>query len=131
MTNQKMPDEIWANKIKGTDANGNWSLKQFPRTKCYIKYDRTSYTRTDLYTDVVAERDALRALCEGMAGALTEMCNLTHTPTKAALETLAAFEKHTGVNVTEQLKDDETINTPYGKLSREDEEWFFDDRDGD
>lgn len=60
MTTQKpeqMPEHIWVDDMctAGTREFGG----------------STQYTRTDLYTAACAEREALRALCEGMAGALS------------------------------------------------------------
>lgn len=63
MTDQKMPDEIYASRMTVGTLYGTWS-------SLYKEGD--SYTRTDLYTAALAERDALRALCEGMAGAIAD-----------------------------------------------------------
>lgn len=69
MTNQKMPDEIYA-----TEVNGGYGSREFIAIEGGTKISeyRTSYTLTDLCTAALAERDALRALCEGMAGAAKE-----------------------------------------------------------
>lgn len=57
-------------------------------------------TRTDLYTSVVAERDALRAVCEGMAKRLQRICDFKKEPYvpnalfDGAEKALTAYEKH-------------------------------------
>lgn len=62
----------------------------------------SSYTRTDLYTSACAERDALRELCEGMAGALSvflEECQFGGMPPTgksitAAEDAIIEYRKH-------------------------------------
>lgn len=54
-----MPDEVGIVAFKDGTYDCYPNLANVPPS--------TSYTRTDLYTAALAERDALRALCEGMA----------------------------------------------------------------
>lgn len=61
-TPQKMPDVIWAWYPELIIlAKGNLLASPVPH-----KHPGVSYTRTDLYQAVCAERDALRGLLEGM-----------------------------------------------------------------
>lgn len=110
MTDHKMPDVIFAREESHGHA-GTW---------CDVSDGCTSYTRTDIYDAVVAERDALRELCEGMAGTLKyarkelekhadykgikdedgALLNIKNDEWKECEhidEALAAFEKHKGV----------------------------------
>lgn len=106
MTNQKMPDMA--------------RLQRHVLDRDHIEVVPdgygTEYTRTDLYTAVCAERDALRELCEGMDLALRDLAAYvgcwTHSTDKGRQEVsflptdprgllceraksaLAAYEKH-------------------------------------
>lgn len=58
MTNQKMPDEISLFRCE-SEGDIKWSEDSSDALATYVK--------ENLYTAACAERDALRALCEGMA----------------------------------------------------------------
>lgn len=109
MSNNKMPDDI---------VVGVFNQKRYWQDKDPLNEisDATSYTRTDLYTAVCAERDALRALCEGMAEKLRlidgldgeiNLSNYTDTDVSylngqfvqailTAAEALTSYENHKG-----------------------------------
>lgn len=107
MTDHKMPDEIW---IDSEDGNDDCVYTSQWRKEC------VKYVRNDLYTAVVAERDALLALCERMAGALEKtqkellvtkddafcehevgICSCGYwDAVECAKQSLAAYEKHKG-----------------------------------
>lgn len=98
-TPELMPDEIWTiheGYAYSDDGKCFYTGNQ-------INPDDVSYTRTDLYTAACAERDALLALCEGMAGALEgakhrlEGAGMLGGMTDPVAYQLAAYEKHKGV----------------------------------
>lgn len=98
MTYQKMPDEISLFRCEG---DIKWSEDSTDAL--------TTYVNKDLYTAVCAERDALRALCEGMAGKLRMIgegkpenpCGdpwaFYNDLVVLAREALTDYEKHKGV----------------------------------
>lgn len=120
MTTQK--PELMPCPFCGSEASFGWEsdAAAIGRTKrrvfcgfCGIRtveYEDDSIHRwntrasTDLYTAVVAERDALRELCEGMAGALgafLEECQFRGMPPTGktittAEDALTAYENHKG-----------------------------------
>lgn len=93
-----MPDEIWT--IHEGYAYSDDGTCFYTGNK--INPDDVSYTRTDLYTAACAERDALRELCEGMAGALSaflEECQFGGMPPTgksitAAEDAIIEYLKH-------------------------------------
>lgn len=112
MTTQKpelMPDEVFVGKTKIDRDAYLLSFKS--------KHEQaTSYTRTDLYTAACAERDALRALCEGMAESIKIVRQIISEASNTGFnyrcgdwpdrlyqsqantyKSLAAYEKHKGV----------------------------------
>ena len=86
-----MPDVLWIHHQEDDGYVG----ENFDGARQYHEHYPTSYTRTELYAAVVAERDALRAVVVEMKAALGNygICSPRETILDAIDAALAAAEK--------------------------------------
>lgn len=96
-----MPAKIWV--VPSDEKSGEYDVNRFCEClDCQLCRTTQRYVHTDLYTAACAEREALRALCEGMAGALEnakhrlEGAGMLGGMTDPVAYQLAAYEKHKG-----------------------------------